>query len=235
MKITLDDRKNPYLENLYKRLFRVGAHIRDRCNNPNNSEYYNYGGRGVTYDPKWNSTEGFIDDVDSIVGWNEENFLKRKIQLDKDLKYNNNKIYSKNTCMWVSRKSNMQRQPSRQKRFGSFNLYTNEYEEHYSVREFCRNKDLNSSVAYSVLHGRKHRVGDWVIWYLENESPVVTYYYASNKSGDFFKEINIERLAKSIGCVSSTVQRGFKKKAPCCKGWKLYKKSINLDALRSRD
>lgn len=32
------------------------VHLRDRCNNPNNSAYANYGGRGITVCPEWASS-----------------------------------------------------------------------------------------------------------------------------------------------------------------------------------
>lgn len=37
--------------------------MKQRCGNPNNLEYHNYGGRGITYDPDWESFENFYKDM----------------------------------------------------------------------------------------------------------------------------------------------------------------------------
>jgi hypothetical protein len=37
--------------------------MKTRCTNPNTPKFYNYGGRGITYDPKWETFEGFYADM----------------------------------------------------------------------------------------------------------------------------------------------------------------------------
>jgi hypothetical protein len=37
--------------------------MRDRCNNPNNKAYKNYGGRGITVCNRWKNFVNFITDV----------------------------------------------------------------------------------------------------------------------------------------------------------------------------
>jgi hypothetical protein len=37
--------------------------MRERCNHPGNKDYRNYGGRGVTIDPRWDSYEAFLADM----------------------------------------------------------------------------------------------------------------------------------------------------------------------------
>ena len=43
--------------------YRSWQAMRDRCNRPKNIGYPYYGGRGITYDPRWNSYEVFLADV----------------------------------------------------------------------------------------------------------------------------------------------------------------------------
>ncbi|MEO3446711.1 hypothetical protein ABG862_02840 [Bacteroides xylanisolvens] len=38
-------------------------HMRDRCNNPNNKSYENYGGRGICVCKRWNSFNSFLKDM----------------------------------------------------------------------------------------------------------------------------------------------------------------------------
>lgn len=74
-----------------KRQYRSWQHMKDRCNNPN-SEYYNYyGGRGITYDPKWEKFEDFWKDMEE--GYSSE------LELDR---IDPNGNYCKENCRWAS-------------------------------------------------------------------------------------------------------------------------------------
>jgi hypothetical protein len=43
--------------------YRVWSRLRARCNNPKNIGYQNYGGRGISVCPQWNSFEVFLADM----------------------------------------------------------------------------------------------------------------------------------------------------------------------------
>ena len=81
--------------------------VLSRLYNPNNKSYYRYGGAGVTIDPRWHSFENFIKDLPLLPGYFQyrSNYDKVSWQLDKDiLQANvpiNQRIYSKDTCMFV--------------------------------------------------------------------------------------------------------------------------------------
>ena len=199
MIITVEDRKtNEYSATLYHRLSRVIYKLHDRCNNKSHKEYKNYGGRGVSYDPKWSSVAGFIDDVDKIDGWNEEKFISHGLQLDKDIKYAGNKVYSKDTCMWVSRQENMQIQPSRQIPFYAINRETLEVYKGFSPTIFSKKYNLNRSVSYGVLKGKKHFSGDWKLWYITEDIPVITRIYAFSGNESVYS-YTMQGLATLLG------------------------------------
>lgn len=44
------------------------ATLRNVCTNPNNVHYPAYGGRGITYDPRWDDFKTFVDDIESTLG-----------------------------------------------------------------------------------------------------------------------------------------------------------------------
>lgn len=80
--------KNP----LYKsREYSSWNSMKNRCNNPNIPEYKNYGGRGITYDKKWEDFMEFYKDM----GKRPENTTLDRIDVDKG--------YYKENCRWVSK------------------------------------------------------------------------------------------------------------------------------------
>ena len=82
--------------------------MRCRCDNPKNTHYADYGGRGITYDPRWSDFKNFFEDMGKCPDGYE---------LDR---VNNNGIYEKSNCRWTSRSINMRNQ---RKRSGSNNNY----------------------------------------------------------------------------------------------------------------
>lgn len=75
-----------------KKLYWVWASMIQRCENPNNKYYKNYGARGITVCPTWRkSFNVFLKDM----GIKQENeTLERK---------DNNKGYLKENCYWATR------------------------------------------------------------------------------------------------------------------------------------
>jgi len=66
------------------------ADMKTRCNNPNSKDYHLYGGRGINYDPAWESFESFYLDMGE---------KPHGLTLDR---IDNSKGYFKNNCRWAS-------------------------------------------------------------------------------------------------------------------------------------
>ena len=49
--------------NMYSKIYRIWGSIIQRCNNPNNSDYKYYGGRGIKVCKRWDKFENFLKDM----------------------------------------------------------------------------------------------------------------------------------------------------------------------------
>ena len=78
-------------------LYRVWDAIRYRCNNPNASNFKNYGGRGIKISDEWNNN--FLN----FYNWAIENNWSKELEIDR---INNDLGYSRENCRIVSSKEN---------------------------------------------------------------------------------------------------------------------------------
>lgn len=73
-------------------LYKKWQSMRNRCLNPGATGYKNYGGRGITIDPRWDDPRNFINDM--LPTWKPGLTLDRK---------DNDGNYTKNNCRFVDK------------------------------------------------------------------------------------------------------------------------------------
>lgn len=137
---------------LYQRLKRVHYTMVRRCTVEGSTGYENYGAKGVKVDPRWLDFENFIEDIDKLPGWvSGEDYVKRKLSLDKDSKWGN-KLYSKDTCRLITAEENNHTKPNQQYRIIGMSPDGEIYKFH-SANKFAKEHNLNYTSIIKVAKG----------------------------------------------------------------------------------
>ena len=89
----------------------------DRCQNQDHPRYPQYGGSGVIVSDEWKDKETFIKDVKDLPGFSRDGILNGSLHLDKDSKVQGNKIYSKDTCVFIEQSENNKHKPNQMREF----------------------------------------------------------------------------------------------------------------------
>lgn len=93
----------------YERIYQIWEAMKGRCQNSNNSAFYNYGARGIVVCEEWQDFEKFYK-------WAIENGYSEELTLDR---IDSNGNYEPSNCRWSSRKE--QANNTRRNKYIEFN------------------------------------------------------------------------------------------------------------------
>lgn len=94
------------IDRLEKSIYKVWEGMISRCYNPNDFHYHNYGAIGVKVSDRWLSYRNFENDVKLKPNYERKLLEPNMFHLDKDFLQRhippNQRIYSNETCIWIS-------------------------------------------------------------------------------------------------------------------------------------
>lgn len=73
-------------------LYEIWSNMKQRCNNPKNGEFHNYGGRGIKVDDEW------LDSFETFMSWAMSNGYVERLSLER-IDVNGN--YEPSNCCWI--------------------------------------------------------------------------------------------------------------------------------------
>lgn len=129
-----------------------------RCYNKKDIKNYPYYGQlGVTVCERWQCFQYFLEDIINIDGYNENEFKQHLLVLDKDLKQKNiplnKRIYSKNTCIFISNTINTLIRDTKQytKKFIAISPDNQKLYIDYGIVNFCKKYKLTYNQVFNRL------------------------------------------------------------------------------------
>lgn len=85
-----------------RRVYDLWANMLKRCYGGYRTSY-----KGCSVDKRWHSFKNFLNSVQELDGYTEWEKGDKKMCLDKDMKVKGNKVYSKDTCIFIDEATNV--------------------------------------------------------------------------------------------------------------------------------
>ena len=129
------------------RLYNTYNSMKQRCNNPKDKAYKDYGGRGITICPEW--TDSYI----AFRDWSLSHGYQEGLEIDRE---DNDKGYSPENCRWITHKENCNNRRkiklSLEKANEIRTLYNSGY---YTQKELAEKYDVSYQLIWFIINNKR--------------------------------------------------------------------------------
>ena len=127
---------------------------------------------GCTVDKRWHNFQNFCEDIQYLEGYEnwKSNTIPLKYAIDKDIKIEGNKIYSKDTCMFVTTSENSIKRNLTGKTYEATNVETGETAIFTNQKEFAKKYNLNQRHISNCILGKRKTHKGWTFRIIESEN-----------------------------------------------------------------
>ena len=197
-----------------KKTYRTWLGLRQRCNNPKNQEYKNYGGRGIKVCKEWDSFQVFESDMGNVDSEESRHLTIERIDVNGD--------YCKDNCKWATQTEQANNRRNTKKVLVNGKYYT--YREIMDITGFtyscilerAQKGDLdilslsNKNFRIIDFNGESKSIKDWAV-ILNVKYPALHKNLMRNKY-DANKSIHFKKYMNQTGATESKVQNNFLEK-----------------------
>ena len=152
------------INNKHKKFIGLWRGMLGRCYSESNASYEQYGGIGVTVDERWHNYKKFAEDIPNLEGYDEDLYERGLLELDKDIKQVgiNNKVYSKDTCIFITPSENVSFGNDRMRRDVLGYNPKDGLVEVYNCNQFAKDNNIAIGSIYRSIDGESLGACGWV-------------------------------------------------------------------------
>jgi thymidylate synthase len=191
-----------------KKLYSTWQSILERCYKKSHPQYKKYGGDGVFVDSSWHNFSTFKKDVKKLCRWEEKYKNWESYELDKD--YYGGKVYSKKTCIWLTKSENQMYSNSTRPFFIKKDRKI--LAEYLSRHECARDFDLQAGNIWSLLKGQDGRTQhkgytfEWSRKDLSKTNNVYRYEIVLDQISNLINEIKVDKNSRRLAITTYNAQ-----------------------------
>lgn len=127
--------------------YRAWADMKQRCNNPKNKRFKDYGGRGIVVCPEWSGSNGFQSFFNSLGGRpSDAHSLDR---VDNDLHY------TPDNCRWATTTVQGENRRTTKLSVDKVEAIKALHSLGFSIAHLARLNGVGSTIISNIVHGKK--------------------------------------------------------------------------------
>ena len=162
--IPLNKRKKRKHGLTHTSFYNIWCGLKQRCNDKNTKQYKFYGGRGITYDPRWDDFINFKKDMYLKYLYAVKQLKMKKTSIER---IDSNGNYCKENCCWIPLKLQA-KNTSRIKPFDAFDPNGKKYTNIKNQSDFAKIHKLQPTLISQCLLGKRKHHKQWLFTYNKN-------------------------------------------------------------------